>query len=766
MAVTLPSIESIPLQTPVADRPGVSFGGAEAANQDLGGAVTGLGVGLEKQADFIQSIRNENNARDASVALNAQMGKISSDYFKLQGKAADDGFDGFTSQLAAARESAVAAMPNLEAQKMLGDQAAYMVDRFQIEGTRYRSEAIKAWTNQSYLGKLDDAGVQATQNWDKPDFVAQQGMVARDAALSTNAINHADGPTSELNLRKAADTAYGPAIIAASASNPAAAQGLYDRFKGEMSAPLVASLAEHLKTGERNAGIAAGIAQTMATPLTSGNGLPAGSPAALDAATRARAQVVHDEVVKQGGSDDEAWGWAANAVHEGGANAAPAPGDGGISHGMFQLNKDQLAAYQSQHAGHLPEQDDVATQIQFARSQAAPSLTGARGPGGYAAAISTGFEVPANGATEAANRAATGIMLAGGPGAAAPAAGIPPGSPAHDPAPYGIEFQRMQIARTQAAQKFPNDQMAQRQWVDGVWQEIQQTNVMQAKYEAEQAKALSDARNAAGSTFLSQIEKDPKSLDLAAMQHSPLTWEQRNDLYNIAQKRLGEVAGGKETLAYGPGFWSAYQQVHSNDPTQKVTDPSQLWGRGGPTGDLSLAGIDRLTTEISGRKATESLADSDSRKQFFDAAHIAISGHGMLGGQRDAVGEMNFARFMPGAFAEWDKEHAAGMTVDQMMKPGGTLDALVQHATRTPQQRMKDMLGDNNPDLTVAAGDGAAPAKPAVDLTTAAGITSAYKSGYYGMGPDAYDKAAAELQRRGFVKAPPAVPATPTIPND
>lgn len=349
--------------------------------------------------------------------------------------------------------------------------------------------------------------------------------------------------------------------------------------------------------------------------------------------------------------------------------------------------------------------------------------------------------------------------LGSGPG------GAPAPSSPHSPAPYGLEFTQMQTAREQAATQFPNRPDLQRQMIDGVWQDIQQTNTLQAKYEAEQAKQLRDTQQAAGNTFLKQILTDPKSLDLPALEASPLTWEQKNDLYNVAQAHLKETATDREAKTYGSGFWSAYQQVHSTDPATRINDPSQLWSRGGPNGDLSLAGIDKLTQEITSSKTPEGASNNKTVENYLSAAHVAISGHGMFNGQRDAVGEMNFARFIPSAFAEIEKEKQAGMSPAMMMQKGGALDQLVKQSTRSPQQMMRDMMGDNNPELPGAA-PGTAPAAPAPpDLTTAAGISAAYKAGHFGVGPQAYDRATAELQRRGLAKAPVAVAPAPTVPT-
>jgi hypothetical protein len=354
----------------------------------------------------------------------------------------------------------------------------------------------------------------------------------------------------------------------------------------------------------------------------------------------------------------------------------------------------------------------------------------------------------------------------------------PPGAPTadpnaptpHSPVPFSLEFQRMDAARQQAAQQFPNRPDLQKAVVEQVWSQIQQTNALQAKYEAEQAKATRDAQQAAGNQVMKQLLTDPKSFDPAALaSNDALTWEQKNDLYNIAQRHLQESAGGKEAQTYGPGFWQAYQQVHSSDPTQKINDPSQLWSRGGPNGDLTLAGIDKLTAELQSSKSPEGAAYAEAQKSYLAAAHVAISGHGAFGGQRDAIGEMNFARFLPAAFDEMAKDRAAGMTAGQMLAKGSPLDLLVQQYKRSPAQMMRDMMGDSNLGALPGAplDDGtpapATPAKPA-DLTTKDGIAAAYKNGYFGVGPAAYDKAAAELMRRGLFKPPPATPS-PAVPQ-
>src|SRR5208282_607170 len=169
MAVALPTPESLGLQIPQADRPIAQFGGLEEAERERGAAMTGLGQTVQKQADFIQDVTNENTARDASVALGAKMGDALNNYMQLSGKAAHDAYPGFVDTIQKARSDAVASMPNMETQNMLGQQAAYMNDRQLLMGGRYAGDQFKQWTRQSYAGKVTAAANQAVIDRYNPD---------------------------------------------------------------------------------------------------------------------------------------------------------------------------------------------------------------------------------------------------------------------------------------------------------------------------------------------------------------------------------------------------------------------------------------------------------------------------------------------------------------------------------------------------------------------------------------------------------------------
>ena len=744
MAVQLPSIESIPLVTPQADQSPASFGGAEAATRELAAAASGMGAGLKNQADFVQGVLNENRARDASVALGAKMGDIWSKYSQLQGQAAVQGYPDFISQIQQARQDAVGGMPNLETQNMLGQQATYMVDRWQLAGGAHSGQQAKAWTEQSHLGQIEHAANQAVLGRNDPDEVARQLGTAVNSSRDLSTLTGADPDTTVANTARDAAKVVGPVVDTLAAENPAAAQAMFDRFKDQLPAQSVAAITERLKAGVRGSAIAGAAHDALAAPLPAGGATP--SSATVDQLNQA--------FQGQEGVGTSVQGAVAGIMPATFKQFAQPGQDINNAADNAVVRLRMIAKYAADYPGDA--------------ARVAVALFS--GPGNVAPA---GSPTPWLNDAKDALGTSTSQYVAGFLGRIAPAPGAPAGQPAsadHNPAAYGAEFQRMQQAWTTARERFPNDALAQHQMVDIVWSQIQQTNTLQAKYEAEQAKATRDAQEASGQTFIKQILTDPTKFDPAALAADPaLTWVQKNDLSNIAQAHLKEAAGGRDSQTYGPGFWDAYQKVHSSDPATKINDPSQLWSRGGPNGDLSLAGIDKLTQEITSSRTPEGASYADTVKTYLAAAHVAISGHGMMGGQRDAVGEMNFARFMPAAFGEIDKERQAGMTPGQMMAKDGALDKLVQQFKRSPAQMMKDMLGDNNPDLPVAAGDTAATTPAKADLTTQQGITAAYKSGFFGIGPAAYDRATAELTKRGFVKgAQPAAPAaaSPAVPTN
>jgi hypothetical protein len=291
-------------------------------------------------------------------------------------------------------------------------------------------------------------------------------------------------------------------------------------------------------------------------------------------------------------------------------------------------------------------------------------------------------------------------------------------------------------------------------------------------------KAKKDAQEGAASGIASQIIKDPTKVTPEMIANNPyLSAAQMEGLAKYRNERLREISGATDhdVKTYGPGFYTAYQQVHAaQDDPNRITDPGQLYSRVGPNGDLTVAGVDKLSAEIQGRRTPEGAAEGQMKKSFMDAVHTVISQHlaGLSGG-KDPVGETKFAQFTVLALSAYDKGRAAGKTPQQLLdeKSPDYIGKLIPQFVRSNAEKMRDMLAANNLDLDAATGKpaAAAPAAPR-DLTTAAGITAAYKAGYYGVGPAAYDAALAELRAKGFAKpaaaqqGPPAFNPSSLVP--
>jgi hypothetical protein len=134
---------------------------------------------------------------------------------------------------------------------------------------------------------------------------------------------------------------------------------------------------------------------------------------------------------------------------------------------------------------------------------------------------------------------------------------------------------------------------------------------------------------------------------------------------------------------------------------------------------------------------------------------------------------MKFAQFMTAALPAYDAGKKAGLTPQQMLdeKAPGYIGKLIPQFQRTNAEKLRDTLSASNPDLE-AATPGAKSGLPAaqkdnIDLNTKGGIITAYKAGYFGLGPDAHAKAIDTLAAKGFAQPRTKAPLQPSAPiND
>ena len=87
------------------------------------------------------------------------------------------------------------------------------------------------------------------------------------------------------------------------------------------------------------------------------------------------------------------------------------------------------------------------------------------------------------------------------------------------------------------------------------------------------------------------------------------------------------AAENHDLKTYGNAFYQLLQGVHAaqGDPN-RITDPSQIWSHVGQNGDISLAGADRLLSEMNGKKSSpEGEADAKMKAGALSYAKNEIS---------------------------------------------------------------------------------------------------------------------------------------------
>jgi len=149
---------------------------------------------------------------------------------------------------------------------------------------------------------------------------------------------------------------------------------------------------------------------------------------------------------------------------------------------------------------------------------------------------------------------------------------------------------------------------------------------------------------------------------------------------------------------YGPGFYDAYKMVHApaGDPG-RITDVSQLYPMVGPHGSLTIAGLDKLRTEIDAKKTPEGESEAQMKKQFFE--HVArpqITFTDQDLKLRDKEGDERFLKFQAAAFAAYDEGKKAGKTPQQLLNPESPdyIGKLIDRFKPTPAQAFADKVQD------------------------------------------------------------------------
>jgi uncharacterized protein (TIGR02594 family) len=231
-------------------------------------------------------------------------------------------------------------------------------------------------------------------------------------------------------------------------------------------------------------------------------------------------------------------------------------------------------------------------------------------------------------------------------------------------------------------------------------------------------EALKDAQKAGTDELLNGLINNDPSWTAQRIMADPRFAYNREHALGLLQAK---AAGQKDVGTYGQGFYDLFKRIHLPDGNpNKITAESQLYEHSGPNGDLTLAGLKELRTELSSKRTPEGEAESVMRAQFLKTAKNQISGSDEGLHLKDPKGDELYQRFLAQFFPAYQKGKQDGKTAFQMLDPGSPdyLGKSIAQFKRPMSQWTADML---------AAANGASQAAP--DLNTPQGLISAVQSG-------------------------------------
>jgi hypothetical protein len=185
-----------------------------------------------------------------------------------------------------------------------------------------------------------------------------------------------------------------------------------------------------------------------------------------------------------------------------------------------------------------------------------------------------------------------------------------------------------------------------------------------------QTQQIKDASDSRENELLKDLYSDTPTTTAKSIVNDPaLTREAKERMIVKAQQALTD-SNSKADKTYGHGFYDAYQLVHSPEGTPgRITDPTELYKRVGPKGDLTVAGVDKLVNEIQSRKSPEGVAESEMKKQFLANAKAQISGSDEGLHIKDPKGDLLYLKFLAYALPAYDEARKAGKSAVQLLNP-------------------------------------------------------------------------------------------------
>jgi len=159
--------------------------------------------------------------------------------------------------------------------------------------------------------------------------------------------------------------------------------------------------------------------------------------------------------------------------------------------------------------------------------------------------------------------------------------------------------------------------------------------------------------------------------------------------------------GEKDDKTYGSGFVKAFQMVHAPQGMPgRITDDNQLYGRLGPNGDLTMAGVEKLRGEINLKKSPEGSAESTMRQEFLRNARGQITGTDEGLHIKDPKGDELYLKFMAQALPAYEAGRRDGKSPTQLLDPDSPdyVGKIIKNFKRPMDQWFNDTVHDTPKD--------------------------------------------------------------------
>lgn len=187
-----------------------------------------------------------------------------------------------------------------------------------------------------------------------------------------------------------------------------------------------------------------------------------------------------------------------------------------------------------------------------------------------------------------------------------------------------------------------------------------------SKLEQQQIKDKSDQ---AQQEIFNDLYSDKPTMTVQSIaKNKDLLPAAKTTMIAAAKAALGDDAKADKT--YGSAFMNVYQRIHMPDGAlEKITDPSSLYSLVGQKDGLTVAGVDKLVTEINSRKTPEGVAEAEMKRQFLQTAKGQISGSDEGLHIKDPKGDELYLKFLANALPSYEAGKKAGKTAAQLLNP-------------------------------------------------------------------------------------------------